>query len=176
LAIVHPSNPTPFQLLVNVRAALLVAVLALLATLPAMAQPTPDSHPCARVSAPTERLACYDAAFPRSTAAIAESKAIAEEQARQEFGLSERERRERDSTGLTAPLPERLESTVTRVDFAANGARVITLDNGQVWQQSEVSSKGRLTIGDRVVLRNAALGSFMLVTPGRVALRVRRLR
>jgi hypothetical protein len=152
------------------------ALLALCGPAPAAAQGQAPAHPCATVIKPVERLACYDAAFPRSDSAVAEAKAVAEAQARQEFGLSERERRERDSASLDAPVPDRLESTVTRLDVASNGARVITLDNGQVWQQSEVSSKGRLVVGDRVVLRNAALGSFMLVTPAKVALRVRRLR
>jgi hypothetical protein len=177
-AIVHSTRiPTLSRFPVPVCAAVGIAGLLLLVfAAPALAQSAPASHPCTAVVAPLERLACYDAAFPRSATAIAESKAVAEAQARQEFGLSERERRERDAPGLAEPVPERLESTVARLDFASNGARIITLDNGQVWQQSEVSSKGRLAIGDRVVLRNAALGSFMLVTPARVALRVRRLR
>jgi hypothetical protein len=176
LATVHPTRfPTsPRIRLILCAAAVALASLAVAA--PASAQPTDASHPCATVLAPLERLACYDAAFPRPATAVAASKAAAEAQAREEFGRSERERPERDAAGLVEPVPERLESSVVGLDFASNGARVITLDNGQVWQQSEVSSKGRLAVGDRVVLRNAALGSFMLVTPAKVALRVRRLR
>jgi hypothetical protein len=170
------STPSSVRAIARGVAVMLVGLFFVMPPVAAQSGVDAPAHPCAAVVAPLERLACYDAAFPRPATAVAESKAAAEAQARQEFGLSERERRERDTTSLAEPIPERLESTVTRLDFASNGARVITLDNGQVWQQSEVSSKGRLTVGDRVVVRNAALGSFMLVTPAKVALRVRRLR
>lgn len=133
----------------------------------------PQSHACAGVSPPSERLACYDAAFPplSDPQALAQAK----EKAVAEFGLSDDQLRERDPARARDLEPSRIEATVSVLGQRADGARVVTLDNGQVWVLTTVTSKGPLNVGDRVTVRAAALGTYMLVTPGGVPLRVRRM-
>ena len=153
------------------------------------------THPCAAVDNPAERLACYDKAFPRaSTAAgveqqaespVAEAtevpqqrdipEAAEEPELVEKFGLTEAQLQARDPERPREPRVERIEATVVGIRHLSSGERVVTLDNGQVWLQTEITVRGHLAEGDQVVIRRAALGSFQLVTPGRVALRVRRI-
>ncbi|MDZ4348768.1 MAG: hypothetical protein U1A22_04460 [Xanthomonadaceae bacterium] len=149
------------------------------------------SHPCAAVDGSSERLACYDAAFPRSVDAgspaavgtgpangvAAHSSAESERAVGiREFGLSKDQLRKREPERMREASPDRIEAKVARIDRASGGERVVTLDNGQVWLLTEVTSKGRLRPGDQVVVRVAALSSYMLITPGKVSLRARRVR
>lgn len=171
------------------------------------------SHPCAAVDDPTERLACYDHAFPRPADAAAaaeipkpptvsttaptaapeaaaaqvpqqapgrtvervpEPKATAETETVEDFGLSRSQLQAREPERTSTRI-ERIEATVTDVRQRSSGERVITLDNGQVWLQTEVTVRGPLKPGDVVAIRRGAFSSFQLITPGRVALRVRRI-
>lgn len=152
-------------------------------------------HPCAAVEDPAARLACFDEAFarpvedvvPATPAAPADAApAAAMTEAREPevapeapdaeaaFGLSkaqaraQRPERKRES-------PDRIEATVVDLRHFSTGERLIALDNGQVWLQTEATVRGPLVKGDKVVIRKAAFSSFQMVTPGRVALRVRRL-
>lgn len=134
----------------------------------ASAQP-PATHPCASVSAPAERLACYDKAFPR----LVDDETLQAERTAH-FGLTRGELRQRG--GLIEPeTQERIEATVVRVSGEGSG-RLVTLDNGQVWQQIEASLLGSLDPGDKIRLKRGSFGTFLLVTKGRVSLRVRRVR
>jgi hypothetical protein len=141
------------------------------------AEPVAGTHRCASVADPTERLACYDTAFP--PAADARSGTVDRpsdrDKALSEFGLSKTQLRMRDPEGRDVS-PHRIEAGVARVDSRPTGQRVVTLDNGQLWLLTEVTSKGWLKSGDRVVVREAALGSYMLVTPKRVSLRAKRIK
>lgn len=127
--------------------------------------PAPASAAAAAASA---------AASPAPAAAEAPAPVKAAPDA-SEFGLSEAQLRARDPERSRAAGPDQIEARVVGLDFRATGERVITLDNGQVWLQTEVTVRGPLKAGDTVRIRKAALSSFQLVTPGRVALRVRRL-
>lgn len=128
------------------------------------------SHACAGVPDPVERLACYDAAFPPGAdAQSARDKALLD------FGLNKVQLRVRDPERMRDLSPDQIEATVTRVGYRATGERLVTLDSGQVWLLTEVTSKGPLASGDRVVIREAALGTYMLLTPKRIPLRARRL-
>jgi hypothetical protein len=134
-----------------------------------------QSHKCATVVDPTERLACYDEAFP--PAAGVRTATLDREARRQEalrdFGLSKVQKAERDPEQYDVG-PERIEATVTKVTYRHTGERVVTLDNGQIWMVTEVTEKGWFKAGDRVTVQTAMLGTFMLDT-GRILLRVRRI-
>lgn len=70
---------------------------------------------------------------------------------------------------------DRLESLVSKIRISASGKAIITLDNGQVWTQVD-SSRLRLSSYDRVVIRKASLGSFMLTKVGsKTTMRVKRI-
>lgn len=129
------------------------------------------THRCSTVAEPQARLACYDAEFPpMDDGGRAAGVEVGQQKAHEEFGLNRSQLRERQPEPLRQPLPKRLEAVVTRVS-----ERVVTLDNGQVWLLTEAISKGHLEAGDAVSIKSAAMGTFLLITPARAALRVRRV-
>ena len=149
------------------------SVTLLLAVTHAAAAPQTATHSCASVAAASERLACYDAAFPPVAGAI--DMASEKERALKEFGLNKSQLRERDPDRMSLLAPDRMEGSVAQVTVRSTGERVVTLDTGQVWLLTEVTMKGPLKAGDRVTIREAALGSHMLLTPKNIALRARRI-
>lgn len=157
----------------------------------ASAAPAEDEHPgqaCTRIADPGARLACYDAAFAGpgdvGTAASAPSAAPTpppEEAQRssrtglEDFGLSEAQRQAREGDAADEKAAHSLEATIVKVASRPRGEFIVTLDNGQVWVQYEADRRARVREGDVITIRKAALGSYLLVTPGRVATRVRRV-
>jgi len=151
----------------------LVACAWLLAT-GNFARATPAIHPCSAIAADAPRLACFDQAFPRagspqasdSTASAATGPDSAVQASR--FGLP-----------APAPRPgsvlEGLEAKVVSVGRLSRGERLFQLDNGQRWAETNAEARGNVAPGDTVRIERAAFGSFLLVTPSRVGLRVRRL-
>lgn len=138
----------------------------------ASAQDLADAgHPCAATVDSTQRLACYDHAFPPPPAVREAAAARAVEA----FGLP------RAATPLRSPHPSvadadpaAIEARVTSVEHAG-GRRTVLLANGQRWSV-EGGAAGPLAAGDAVTIRKGALGSHMLRTPGGVSLRARRVR
>jgi hypothetical protein len=139
------------------------------------AESATGAHPCATIGNASERLACYDQAFPPPSASQS-SKGLTEDKtadARHEFGLNKAQLREQDPERDAAL--DRIEAKIVGLTRRRTGERVLTLDNHQIWLLTEVTSKGQLRVGDAVQIRTAALGSFMLITPARIPLRARRL-
>jgi hypothetical protein len=158
---------------------------------------------CARISDDARRLACYDglaervmqgpaaaatpspapgttpeiatvlAPAPAPAAAAAPPVAAAPVAVDRvaEFGLSEQARKEREPEKWVESVTAR----VTNVGQTASDRYVITLDNGQVWVQSETNTRAILAPGDTVTIKRAALGSFKLSGPRSVFWRVKRL-
>ncbi|MEJ7747462.1 MAG: hypothetical protein WKF61_12110 [Luteimonas sp.] len=154
------------------------ASIALLSAVTAYAaEPLTTTHPCAAVIEASERLGCYDKAF----APVAEARGTAADMAAErdralrEFGLNKVQLRVREPERMRIVAPDRMEATVTRVSSRSTGERIVTLDTGQVWLLTEVTMKGQLRSGDRVTIRQAALGTFMLLTPKGTALRAKRI-
>jgi hypothetical protein len=81
-----------------------------------------------------------------------------------------------DGTAVTAGLARELkalvESIVTRID----GLMTITLDNGQVWQQTRPDSPFRLKAGDTVKIQPGALRSYLMTGPTNRSTRVTRVK
>jgi hypothetical protein len=138
---------------------------------------------CAALDDPAARLACFDAAFPRAsrtsppeaTAAAAVAAATDEPPSEaRKFGLSTQQRK------AIEPKPAQPELTATTAAVKTarrlpSGYLLIGLDNDQVWQQTEIDSHVWLRPGDRVTIRRASLGSYLLDTPAHYSTRVRRL-
>jgi hypothetical protein len=182
------TRSTPSARWPAVVAALLV-LAAVAAAVPARAADRGRGAECAAIDDPTARLACYDAAFPRparpAAAAAAAPKVVAVPApataalqpaiAADKFGLSERQRE------ALEPKPEKppantLTAAVTAVRKLPSGHLLIDLDNDQQWQQIESAPNLYLRTGDRVTIRKAALGSFLLQTASNYSVRVRRIR
>jgi len=156
-------------------------------------------HPCAAISDNTARLTCYDEAFGRpataapapvsagaptaATAATAASAATVAvpvaaataQTAEQQFGLSQQQARATAPKPVETKGPEKIQSAATEIKRKPLGELVISLENGQVWEQTEVDSTVHIKPGDPVTVSKAAFGSFMM-TSGHSTLRVRRIR
>ncbi|HTU66234.1 MAG TPA: hypothetical protein VMF52_09800 [Steroidobacteraceae bacterium] len=119
------------------------------------------THPCASLGDREARLACYDAAFPPPTNATSSDR-------EKEFGK------------VKPPPPKdavaSVSAAVSQVERRKDGRFVATLDNGQVWSQSELQSQAVVAAGDTVTIKRALLGSFLLVTRDGIATRVKRVR
>lgn len=124
------------------------------------------THPCASVRDATERLTCYDQAFGKPAEPVA---AVPKAQ----FGFTEKEvaRNAGQSAGSTS-----VTATITSLDRRRDGKFVVTLDNTQVWSQSEFNSQADVGIGDTITVRRGALGSYLLVTKAGIGTRVRRVK
>ena len=149
------------------------------------------SHPCSAIDDASQRLVCYDAAFGRpagaTTVAITPTPALAAAatatataavdpvaQQRAEFGLSDAAKKARDPQ--QAAQAESITDTLAKLGQRPTGELVFNLQNGQVWLQIESDTRTRVKAGDTVTVRKGALGSFLLVGPDRVPVRVRRAR
>lgn len=64
-----------------------------------------------------------------------------------------------------APEIESIESRVVAVQSLPRDRFVLTLENGQVWEQIEPTPRQRFYAGDAITIRKAALGSFLANGP-----------
>jgi hypothetical protein len=68
-----------------------------------------------------------------------------------------------------------ISAVVTNVATRARGELVVTLDNGQVWQQNEAVDYFPLHVGDTVEISSGALGSYVLSAPSKRYTKVTRI-
>jgi hypothetical protein len=141
---------------------------------------------CVAIQDPTARLACFDRTVPgflaapvpapnASTTPVAPARPLPT--ALERFGA---ERIPDDSPAKAAVSgPEGLDAItakVTAVRESSSGRLSLTLDNGQVWTQSEAKAL-RVKAGDRVTIETGLFGSYNLSITGRNGLfKVNRLR
>jgi hypothetical protein len=126
-------------------------------------------HPCANVRDNTDRLACYDQAFGKP----AKSAPAPPEQ---KFGLPEKEVPRKGDQSRENAAKDSVAAAVQSLSRQRDGKFIVTLDNAQVWAQSEINSQADVAVGDAVTVRRGALGSYLLVTKDGIATRVRRVK
>jgi hypothetical protein len=135
-----------------------------------------DLARCAAIRVDTERLACYDRLSvtvqsqnrtpPGDSAPRPKPARPADDV--QTFGLSKQQLHE-------APQgPEAVTGAIKSISSGANGDVYLLLDNGQTWAFTDANAL--LRAGDAVVIKRAALGSFMMTTPTRRTYHVRRIK
>jgi hypothetical protein len=142
-----------------------------------------DGRHCLSIEDDTARLACYDAAYgrggndpaPAAAAVTATSTAVTVDP-EAEFGLSEAQKRVQNPERARDVPPDSITSGVAAVGQTPSGGLLVTLENGQVWAQAETLTKARVAAGDEVTIKKATLGSYMMLAPNKVAVRVRRVR
>jgi hypothetical protein len=118
--------------------------------------PVSKAPPAAAVAAPVTGAAAAAVAAPTP----AQSSSVAD------LGVPEQVKRREEV--------ESIDARVTGVRTNNAGMTVVTLDNGQVWTQSDPNDGLRVRVGDEVRIRRAALGSYKLTVPDRGGLRVTR--
>jgi len=154
------------------RPSAILAVLALLAAAPApaMTAEPQEFSDCLDIAEPGARLACYDR-FARARRAEGAPATAAPETgeggAQARFGKPEAERQHRI---------EAIEARVAGVRTNPFGKLVVTLDNGQVWLQTD-AKRLRPAVGDAVIVRRSPYGAgFRLKKEGgRRFIQVRRV-
>ena len=108
----------------------------------------PQVARCTALAEDATRLACYDALF-RATPQSAEAG----------FGLEGRE------PPPAAPL-ETIASPIATLERLRDGHVRVTLENGQVWRQTDGPRQTLWRVGDRLLVERAPLGSFVAAGGG----------
>ncbi|MBY6189693.1 hypothetical protein KUV22_04610 [Microbulbifer agarilyticus] len=126
--------------------------------LPAMADTVQEElKRCTEFSDDSKRLACYDKLANNLQTHV-----------EQRFGQEEKR--------AIQEAPESITATIESAQKGAYGKYTFTLDNGQVWRQTD-SGRTIWRGGEQVTLERGALGSFfMRKTEGGRALRVKRIK
>ncbi|HIG23662.1 MAG TPA: hypothetical protein EYG02_07265 [Henriciella marina] len=172
------------------RHSLPLSILILSTILPAAAQEassfsTREVYACADLSDDAARLACYDEAVGRLKSAEETGEAVM-------VTRSEVEEVRRDSFGFSIPsLPnfaasvfgegeeiDEVSYPVASVQKTSRGELYVTLQNGQVWQQTDnkriyYSAKRGV---DNATIKSAALGSYMMKLDDGLQFRAKRLK
>jgi hypothetical protein len=151
----------------------------------AAAEVSSDIARCTAIESDAERLACYDKLFARpqakmqkgqptpsqSTAApsaatgagAAEAAAAQAKGGADDFGLDGRKPGEQP----TEPKgPDEIQARVSKIATQPRGEAVLTLDNGQVWQQQEYDWHLAFKVGDEVTIKRGVLKSYRLQQKG----------
>jgi hypothetical protein len=176
-----------------------VVGLILLAASAAAAPSNEDMARCAVIPAPDSRLACYDAlahrpadkptvaaanrapvpvAVPTPAAAAPVAPAVATVQAPASAAAIAADPK---NFGLTAVQqhtadvgPKSIAAQISIVSSDQSGRTLVVLDNGETW--TVMDNDGRLSSGDAVTIKRAALGSFLMLTRANHSYRVRRIK
>lgn len=152
-------------------------------TSPTQPQPLGEVFACADVLGEAERLQCFDEAVGRLRTAEAQGRVVAVDREqvtaleRESFGFnlpSVSALFGRRSAAIEGEHVDRLEMQVERIVRLANGRHKFVMADGQAWVQIEARSASNVDPGDTIVIRRAALGSYMLSPTHGAAHRVRR--
>lgn len=154
-----------------------IVVFLSMSSAPALAQAAPldNLYACTGIADGVKRLACFDAAV----AGLRQAEATGGVSV---VGPAQTEQAAKEAFGLAAPSspPDReLDSVslpVKSVVRGADGRHVFTLDNGQVWRQTDNTRLPSIGKGPwQAEIRRAALGGFMLKLDSRTSVRARRV-
>ncbi len=163
-------------------AMVLAGVLSLAAVpAPAAAELPAALQACRAEADAALRLACFDREADRmardKAPAAAAASTAAPTTAEDQFGYrGEMARDELDRMKEKSRSSDELVAVVTGIAMRPRGEHVITLDNGQVWAQTNPDAMFRLALGDTVKIKPASLGSFLLSGPAKRSTRVNRIR
>jgi hypothetical protein len=140
----------------------------LLPAVAVIAQPVPPGvRACVSEADAGRRLACFDAAV---------AEAMKNESSGQSQ-LGEEQLHNAPAEQARAAKARPLEAVLVSVSQRPrDGGVVVTLDNGQVWEQSEPGPDLRLKPGDPVTVRRGLLGAYWLTGRSRVSIKVHRTR
>ena len=119
---------------------------------------------CARESDQTQRLACFDAlasSLPKIEA--------------DQFGMTADVAQKRNLGAPRREQSEALTGKIVALREGAEGRLIFTLDNGQVWAQTESRPSISFAIGDAVRVEHGAMSSLWLAADHQRKTRVKRI-
>jgi hypothetical protein len=119
---------------------------------------------CARTSDQAQRLACFDAIV--STLPQIEAD---------RFGMTVDIEHKRNPLAIQQAKGEVLGGKIAGLSQAPNGEWTFTLDNGQVWIESEPRPNVEFAVGEDVRIEHGAMSSLWLVADQHRKVRVKRL-
>jgi len=129
----------------------------------ASAEDLAAARACTATVDPTQRLACYDAAFavtPPPPTAL--------------FGNNARVEKPRK---VAVDLPKEVDAVVTKAAPLGQGLYQLTLDNGQVWATRQGDWSLVFTAGETVNIVRKPLGGYEISKPGKAtSVTVRRMK
>jgi hypothetical protein len=126
----------------------------------------PGFRECATHADRDERLACFDAEVARLS-----SPAVKEQNFGTDAGSLARQKAAQ-RTDKFEEITARVSSIVTR----PRGELVVTLDNGQIWSQTQTSAPFALQEGDSVKIKTGAMSAYLLIAPSGRTTRVTRIK
>jgi hypothetical protein len=119
---------------------------------------------CARESDQTQRLACFDAlvsSLPKIEA--------------DQFGMTADVAQKRNPDTFRPKQSEAITGKIVALREGAQGRLIFTLDNGQVWAQTESRPSISFAVGDAVRLEHGAMSSLWLAADRDRKTRVKRI-
>ncbi|MGE0580530.1 MAG: hypothetical protein AB7P31_00140 [Steroidobacteraceae bacterium] len=135
---------------------------------------TPALKQCVAERDDARRLACFDAEMARLEA---QPPAAPLPTAEEKFGARGDLKRDIEQPAQSSERElDRLDGTVEAIALRPGGGLIVTLDNGQVWQQLATGERFRLEVGDKVTLKPGVLGSYFLVGPRNRSTKVKRIK
>ena len=128
---------------------------------------------CSGLRKDAERLACYD----KAVAHIESGSAAPAPSPENMFGASAAivPERQAEPENKDKELKE-IRGTVVSLTRSAEGLITLTLDNEQVWRQTDTENTPTVEIGDSVTISRASLGTFRLVDKRGRTSRFKRIR
>jgi hypothetical protein len=139
-----------------------------------------ESAPVARQPdpAPARQAAPAPTAPVASAAATAGAAAATAQSAEDKFGYrGNMARADLDKKKEVEQGAEELTAKVTELSSLPNGGLVLTLDNGQIWQQKTADRAMHVKVGDQVTIKRGVLNSFLLTSDtNKGSMRVARVR
>lgn len=151
----------------------------------------PEFRQCRAMTSSVARLDCYDMLVDAASESTTQAKPQVGEALpptsttpatiETGAGLSQEELFGQDQASIRKTVDEqtgekefdRIEARIVALRKSASGKTVITLDNGQVWQQID-AKRVRLSENDLVTIRKRSMGSFTLYNE-KTAIRVKRI-
>jgi hypothetical protein len=94
-----------------------------------------------------------------------------------EFGMNgELKRKEQGPNVAAVPAKlEQLTARITSLAYKPHGESILTLDDGQTWEEAENTTHVPYHVGDEVTIKRGVLGAFYLSSSGVRGMRVKRV-
>jgi hypothetical protein len=134
-----------------------------------------NARACTTESDDTRRLACYDK-WLREPASVKTTTTTPAASPDQQFGMTPGLKRQQNPDAARVTEKENLQAHVATVSHKLRGELVVTLDNGQVWEQTEEGLLVEIKSGEPVTISHGSLGSFWMTSAHYKGFKVRRTR